>query len=140
VKVSTRWSVTDDQHGASRCHTKIVLTVPAKVDASIYELSPEMETVEIARDETLRDQGRNLEARIEFTVSANQDADGRHVEVAVVRLDDDSHHGEQVLALGCGPLGTEISLYVVIQKPQSGQPETIYGAALGSRAHSEAIP
>jgi hypothetical protein len=52
------------------------LTVPAKVDASIYELSPEMETVEIARDETLRDQGRNLEARIEFTVSANQDADG----------------------------------------------------------------
>ena len=43
VKISTRWSVTDDKHGASRYHTKIVLTVPAKGDASIYELPPEFE-------------------------------------------------------------------------------------------------
>ena len=71
VKVSTHWSVANDKHRASRYHTKIVLTVPAKVDTSIYELSPEFETVEIARDNALRHRGHNLEARVEFTVAPN---------------------------------------------------------------------
>ena len=98
VKVSTRWSVTDDKHGASRYRTKIVLTVPAKIDASIYESSPEFETVEIARDNALRNRGHNLEAIIGFTVAPNHHAVGCHVEVAVVRLDGDDYQGEQVLA------------------------------------------
>ncbi len=140
VKVSTRWSVTNDEHGASRYRTKIVLTIPAKVDASIYELSPEMETVEIARDDALMDRGHNLEARVEFTVAPNHLADGRHVEVAVVRLDGDDHQGEQVLASGSGPVGTEISLAVVIPRHQSSHLAAIDGAAFGYRAYSEAIP
>lgn len=143
VKVSTRWSVTADKHGASRYRTKIVLTVPPKVDASIYELSPEMETVEITRDNALRDRGHNLEARVGFTVAPNHHAAhsvGCHVEVAVVRLDGDDCQGEQVLASGSGPVGTEISLDVVIPRPQSSKTATIHSAAFGSRVRSEAIP
>ena len=65
---------------------------------------------------------------------------GCHVEVAVVKLDGDDYQGKQLLASGSGTVGTEISLNVVIPRPQSGQTATGYSAAFGSRALSEAIP